>query len=78
MIKALKMIFLVITRVPVMNIKSITFKYRLKRLHRLYKVGYLNEEQSIKIADRLNDRISDSDKVFDETVRKYLNERGKK
>lgn len=76
MIKALKMLFLVIIRISVMNIKNIIFKCRLKRLHRLYKIGYLNEEQSIKIADRLNDRISDSDKVFDEIVRKHLKERG--
>lgn len=72
MIKALKMLFTVITRIPVMNIKNIVFKYRIKKIYRLYKIGYLDEKQTITIIERLGDKLDESDKLFEETVTEYL------
>lgn len=77
MIKALIMLFLVITRIPIMNIKNIVFKYRIKKIYRLCKIGYLDEKQAITIIERLRDKFDESDKLFEETVIEYLKKEGR-
>lgn len=74
MIKALKMLFLVITRIPVTKIQFIIVKYRIRKIIRLAKIGYLDKSEASKTIGRLMYMYNYHNEVFDETVRKYLME----
>lgn len=72
MIKALKMLFLVITRIPVTKIQFSIVKHRIRKVIRLAEIGYIDKNEASKTIDRLMHMYNYRNKVFDETVREYL------
>lgn len=72
MIKALKVFFMFIVGIQVMNIKLIIYKFRLRRLNKLFEIGYLDKNQTIKIAERLENKIIDASEVYKRKIEKCL------
>lgn len=74
MIKTLKMLFLVITRIPVITVQAIIVKYRIRKIIKLAKIGYIDKNEAVKTIDRLVFMYNNRNKEFNENVRKHLNE----
>lgn len=72
MIKVLKALFMFIVGFQVMNIKIIIYKFRLRRLNKLFEIGYLDKVQTIKIAKRLENKIMDANEVYKRKIEKCL------